>query len=1256
VKPERKMQRSILNKMALSLAAASALAACTAPGGPDRIKASFGTDLDAGSGGGNDDAFSNMQVQLKCHPANVAASMTYPARSTITMGEAHSSGQPTYFTADLFTLFKASCGGCHVESNSGGFVVGASSFAAKIDQHVLDVIESNDPKTYMPPIGKPFKERADGDPVKLLDTMLHEWMDQGKPADSFALPVTDTSSSDPLTAYLLSPDLGNAMTNIGTCVPDRGMVGTSTKAMDSLDTFFAQATDLPATLDKTDLYTLDSEALAREGVISYQPTYPLWTDNAGKMRYVRVPRGKSIVFDKQTQQFQIPANTRFYKTFLKQVKDVNGNMGWRKIETRVIVSRPDVDMPDGTVKQTAIFGTYVWNQDESQATLLNDPLRDGQPFADRIFTYVTDEQVAQPIIDAAPANLLQALQKAGVTRHYALPGAERCIQCHMGSPNKAFILAFSPLQINRRKTGTGGLYEPGQGETVSDEELSQLQRLIDYGLISGISSPADVLPLEQSQGTRQPRTPEELNAQAYMIGNCSHCHNPRGLPSVREPAVGAVLNFLPGAGQGQGIFQFSLDAVSPVRKRGLYQDTDIPYITPSLYDIPIADSTAKYFCPDEEGGSCVYTIDPGTDPNKPPAPVPRFQWVLAPWRSLIYRNTDTPYDYFDDFALYPHMPLNSPGYDCRAAQKMGDWMVSIPAVLKDPTKIDSARPNLDDLSKWGPSADLDAQPYREVKQGDADYETAKAAAQDRLDKYHKGVRYNWCPDTYTKDIIDPKIQEYIDKNQPVATNVGEFTDKDGHVLMPAITPFSPHFVTMDNTDPAGDWFPRRTDWESAIVNPDIPAFVAKSKVAQTLNDGEAADLQNVLTALTSVKLTEVRSVLTTEVAFGLWDTSKSGCDFTGVPTVASFTGAARPQWMDRVAPPATAPVYVESPGAAVFTSICYNCHGQNADSKGLLAEEISTLTGGDARVANFRDGLFGPATAPGQNRGRVFDPSAGKVGGGVTGDDLAARYLAWMALGGTSKFLPRDVLTQVTQAPVLGVLRQHISPQGTPDMLRLGLQLCSQLAASEEYVQSIHLSDLFAGKPISWSNYTALVDRNYDAEMWLRLCSLGNRPLVRVPFVSDGSWIGNKGIDDVYVSGYNLYWGESEKDASGKVESYYGANPAMDASGNITTGLGDNTFPICIAKPTSAAELDAATQWLGAHKVRGNAIPFCPPGLVTDAHKLQAANNVFPDGRKWAARGAVNAALAVFLYLDDIERHPEKRKPLYNQCSALGKK
>ena len=39
--------------------------------------------------------------------------------------------------------------------------------------------------------------------------------------------------------------------------------------------------------------------------------------------------------------------------------------------------------------------------------------------------------------------------------------------------------------------------------------------------------------------------------------------------------------------------------MSPIRKRGLNQNVPIPYITPSLYDMPSDDAIGKYFCPDQ---------------------------------------------------------------------------------------------------------------------------------------------------------------------------------------------------------------------------------------------------------------------------------------------------------------------------------------------------------------------------------------------------------------------------------------------------------------------------------------------------------------------------------------------------------------------------------------------------------------------------------------------------------------------------------
>jgi hypothetical protein len=724
-----------------------------------------------------------------------------------------------------------------------------------------------------------------------------------------------------------------------------------------------------------------------------------------------------------------------------------------------------------------------------------------------------------------------------------------------------------------------------------------------------------------------------------MVGNCAHCHNPRGFPSVKQAALKDVLNFLPGTGPRDGVFQLPLQLTSPIRKRGLLQDQEIPYITPSLYDVPSDGAIGKYFCPDQDGGSCTGTKEIA-------------QWVLAPWRSLIYRNTDTPYDYFDDYAPFPHMPLNTSGYDCRVAKLMGDWMVSIPARIKHPDTLESALP-VD--GEYPANANTDPQPYEEALPTDSDYPAASGAAQARLDSYHQSYRYAFCPDTYTADIVDSVVQAQVNAGVPVTADTAEFYSPSNPnlMIMPLLTPVRPNYINFDDTDPAGDWFPRRPDWETALVNPNIAAFVTAATSSEHLSGTAAEDLTNVMTALQTVKLDDAtRTALTQAIPFGLWDTTVAGCKFTNVPTVSSYTGAARPQWMDVASPPGAAPVLVETPGAAVFTTVCFNCHGTQADSKGLLADAISNMTGGDARVANLRDGLFGPLGTPGGNRQRVYGPDAAKLG--LSADDLAARYVSWMTLGGTQKHLPQDVLTEVSQSPVIGQVRQHITLEGTPDMLKLGLTLCEQIIGADGPPgTSYSLSNLIATGRMGWSQNTGLIDKNGDAEMWLRLCSLNNRPVVRVPVVPGAGWTSTTRASDLTIYPEDLYFARGPNG-----DDLYGGNPVLNERGTIDVGvLAANLFPICVARPSDPKQLAYATAALAAGPVNRNVIPFCPDGFVTAAHKLAINSDGSPidyvDGRQWAARGAINAALAVFLYLDQIEKDPSKRQPLFTQCNLL---
>ena len=1219
---------------------------CARPGGPEITTDEFG---DAGTG---------FATGVKC-PAAVS-SEPLAARAEVVGASSEQSNGDVVFTKDLFNQFSANCGECHIRNTTAQPTITLSNFATIITPDVVaNIIKTDNLEVVMPPYHVPYSARVasgPGDPVVKLVELLELWIAWGRPSGSF--PRTPPGSPDatgPTTqsGYSLAPELGARLTNIGSCIPNKYAIGVNRQSMDQLDSFFAQATALPDVLDKTDLVTFDSDALARNGVISYAPAYPLWSDAAGKMRHVRVPRGQSIAFDKKTQQFSIPPNTRFYKTFFKEVVDAGGNRAWKRIETRLIVARPDQTQPDGTIKQTALFGTYIWNEDETKTELLNDPLHNAQPFTDRVLGYITDEPMAASVVGTNVSFDKEALgaDYPGLVRHYALPSSQRCVQCHMGSPSAAFVLGFTPLQVATMPPGTSGVIEPATAD-----EITQLQRLIDYKVISGMTSPADVVPLESTQLPRTPRNDYELKAQAYMVGNCSHCHNPRGFPSTKAPELKEVLNFLPGP--DGGVFQFPLDRTSPVRARGLNQDVPIPYITPSLRDYPAQSpnpSTPTYLvkylaCPDDTGKS---TNGWCTTPGK------SIDFIDAPWRSLIYRNVDTPFDYVDDLAIFPHMPMNTPGYDCRAAQIMGDWMVSIPATYVGTTggKEDA----VGDPSLATGTPDTSAQPYVEVRPGDSGYTAAQTAAQKRLAQYHAGHRYGFCPDT--TDTIDRGVNPTVStKSTPADKTIVDQTVSPSRLIMPPDSvPDRPHWVVTDTTDPPGDWYPRGFDWKKPLVHQEL---------------AHLGDSQVVIDDLKNIKLDDsTRQALMTEVPFGLW-TQKPGCDFSGVPTAGNYQGADRPVWMDLIGPDAApnAPVYLQSAGAAVFTNICVNCHGPEADAKGLLADEVSLLTGGDARVANFRIGLFGPEGRPGANRDRVF----GSLVPSATSDEAGARYLAWMALGGTTKLIPQSLLNVVATTPILGEKRSNVGTAASANMLQLAQELCRHTLLAEGFQEGPLLGgddpigeSFFTRGPLGWTSH-ALTKKNGDAELWFRVCSLNNRPVVRV--ASAYGWSEATSPHDLHISvGESLFWGAGPNGE----EVYPRTAPVLDQRGDLAYGLTpDNLFPVCLRQPAGdpgqpGTQAYFAERFRTSHLVNNkNAIPYCPQALFVPGNgdpdpntgvaplKWQLPSEsmggeiVSAAAEAWAARGAINAGLAVFLYVDQLSKGATP-KPAYNHCELL---
>lgn len=156
----------------------------------------------------------------------------------------------------------------------------------------------------------------------------------------------------------------------------------------------ADAEPLPQRLHETGLFagpgtTIDPENHA------FAPQYPLWSDGAGKRRWIYLPPGTAIDAS-NPDAWEFPVGTRLWKEF---------SLG-RPVETRFLER-----LADGTWR----FAAYVWNESGTDATLAP---RDGTTVS----------------VPAAPQG------------RYAIPGADDCRACHEGAAVP--VLGFSALQLS----------------------------------------------------------------------------------------------------------------------------------------------------------------------------------------------------------------------------------------------------------------------------------------------------------------------------------------------------------------------------------------------------------------------------------------------------------------------------------------------------------------------------------------------------------------------------------------------------------------------------------------------------------------------------------------------------------------------------------------------------------------------------------------------------------------------------------------
>lgn len=249
------------------------------------------------------------------------------------------------------------------------------------------------------------------------------------------------------------------------------------------------------------------DLVPKDGVVPYTVAAPLWSDAAGKGRFIVLPPGEKIGFV-EGEGYAFPEGTIIIKTFFFDHDRRDPDAGARVIETRLLIRE------GGQWKPV----TYLWDEAEEEATLLKVGKRVNVEFTD------IDGQLK--------------------TEEYIVPNLDQCASCHERDDQQE-ILGILTHQLN--------FDVEVDGQKVNQLTWLEGQGIFDAPLPDIGSLPRFVDPFGDA--------PLDARARSYLHANCSHCHRDGGgagksglvfLAWEQEPAKLGVCKVPAAAGPGTG--------------------------------------------------------------------------------------------------------------------------------------------------------------------------------------------------------------------------------------------------------------------------------------------------------------------------------------------------------------------------------------------------------------------------------------------------------------------------------------------------------------------------------------------------------------------------------------------------------------------------------------------------------------------------------------------------------------------------------
>lgn len=241
-------------------------------------------------------------------------------------------------------------------------------------------------------------------------------------------------------------------------------------------------------------------------VFPYTVAAPLFSDNAGKGRFIVLPEGETMTVTAE-DEWTLPVGSVVIKSFFF---DTDRRDGPKDDDTRIVETRLLQVSDDGLHSHI-----YRWNEDQTDAEYIR-----------------AGAEVAIPYTDADGAEQMQA---------YIIPDENACGSCHERD-DVLRVLGLTTAQLNT---------------PAMDGSDNQLTWLADVGLIDAPADPGSLPAFVDPAGSGD----LDARARAYLHGNCGHCHRPGGgggssglkfTAWIEDPAEYGVCKVPAAAGPGAG--------------------------------------------------------------------------------------------------------------------------------------------------------------------------------------------------------------------------------------------------------------------------------------------------------------------------------------------------------------------------------------------------------------------------------------------------------------------------------------------------------------------------------------------------------------------------------------------------------------------------------------------------------------------------------------------------------------------------------